>query len=100
MLDECTNATSVDVEELLFETARDLGITILTVTQRPHLTQLYTQELRMLDGAGHWELCELKPCNPEEACITKDSGEPYTQLPDKSTNPKVSTSALLLYNSV
>ena len=49
----------MDVEELLFETARDLGITLLTVTQRPHLTQLYTQELRMLDGAGHWQLCDI-----------------------------------------
>ena len=43
VLDECTNATSVDVEELLFETARDLGITLITVTQRPHLTKLITQ---------------------------------------------------------
>jgi hypothetical protein len=61
VLDECTNATSVDVEEQLFAQARQLGITIITVSQRAALTKLYRQELKLLDGDGHWELCDLEP---------------------------------------
>lgn len=60
VLDECTNATSVEVEERLFQHAKSLGITIITVTQRPALTKLYKHELKLLDGNGHWELCELE----------------------------------------
>ena len=37
VLDECTNATSVDVEEALFEHAARLGITLITITQRTAL---------------------------------------------------------------
>ncbi len=36
-LDECTNATSADVEEALYAHARQLGITLVTVTQRTAL---------------------------------------------------------------
>lgn len=60
VLDECTNATSVEVEEKLFLHAKSLGITIITVTQRPALTKLYKNELKLLDGHGHWEMCELE----------------------------------------
>lgn len=33
VLDECTNATSVDVEERLYQHAAGLGITLVTITQ-------------------------------------------------------------------
>jgi ABC-type uncharacterized transport system fused permease/ATPase subunit len=59
VLDECTNATSLDVEHQLYEHARSLQITIITVTQRPALTSLHQQELKLLDGRGHWQLCNL-----------------------------------------
>lgn len=59
ILDECTNATSVDVEQQLYEHAQKLGITIITVTQRPALVRHHKQELRLLDGEGHWQLCDL-----------------------------------------
>lgn len=39
VLDECTNATSVDVEEALFEHAARLGITLITITQRTALVR-------------------------------------------------------------
>ena len=38
-LDECTNATSADVEEALYAHARQLGITLVTVTQRTALVR-------------------------------------------------------------
>jgi hypothetical protein len=60
VLDECTNAVSTDVERSLFEHAMSLGCTLITVTQRPALTHLHRLELQLLDGAGHWQLCELE----------------------------------------
>ena len=51
VLDECTNATSVDVEEQLYQHAASLGITLVTVTQRTALVKYHGAELR-LDGEG------------------------------------------------
>jgi len=59
VLDECTNATSVDIEHLLYQQAQDLGITIITVSQRPALVKYHTSELRVLDGDGDWELRKI-----------------------------------------
>lgn len=56
VLDECTNATSVDVEEHLYQEAASLGITLITITQRTALVKYHTAELRLLDGSGDWEL--------------------------------------------
>ncbi|KVI04747.1 AAA+ ATPase domain-containing protein, partial [Cynara cardunculus var. scolymus] len=54
VLDECTNATSVDVEEHLYRLARDMGIT------RPALIPFHSLELRLIDGEGKWELRSIK----------------------------------------
>ncbi|XP_059433464.1 ABC transporter D family member 1 isoform X1 [Corylus avellana] len=56
ILDECTNATSVDVEEHLYRLAKDLGITVVTSSQRPALIPFHSFELRLIDGEGNWEL--------------------------------------------
>ncbi|XP_022884514.1 ABC transporter D family member 1-like [Olea europaea var. sylvestris] len=56
ILDECTNATSVDVEEHLYSLANDLGITVITSSQRPALIPFHSLELRLIDGEGKWEL--------------------------------------------
>ncbi|KAL8188587.1 hypothetical protein R6Q57_029875 [Mikania cordata] len=60
ILDECTNATSVDVEEHLYRLARDLGITVITSSQRPALIPFHSMELRLIDGEGKWELRSIK----------------------------------------
>ncbi|PIN18935.1 Long-chain acyl-CoA transporter, ABC superfamily [Handroanthus impetiginosus] len=56
VLDECTNATSVDVEEHLYRLASDAGITVITSSQRPALIPFHSVELRLIDGEGKWEL--------------------------------------------
>ncbi|KAK4430578.1 ABC transporter D family member 1 [Sesamum alatum] len=56
ILDECTNATSVDVEEHLYRIASNLGITVMTSSQRPALIPFHSVELRLIDGEGKWEL--------------------------------------------
>ncbi|CAI9109451.1 OLC1v1009273C1 [Oldenlandia corymbosa var. corymbosa] len=56
ILDECTNATSVDVEEHLYRLANEMGITVITSSQRPALIPFHALELRLIDGEGKWEL--------------------------------------------
>ncbi|GMP54406.1 hypothetical protein CsSME_00019597 [Camellia sinensis var. sinensis] len=56
ILDECTNATSVDVEEHLYRLASNMGITVVTSSQRPALIPFHSTELRLIDGEGKWEL--------------------------------------------
>ncbi|KAK1277761.1 ABC transporter D family member 1 [Acorus gramineus] len=56
ILDECTNATSVDVEEHLYRLANEMGITVVTTSQRPALIPFHSTELRLIDGEGKWEL--------------------------------------------
>lgn len=60
ILDECTNATSVDVEEHLYRLAKDSGITVVTSSQRPALIPFHSSELRLIDGEGKWELRSIQ----------------------------------------
>ncbi|KAJ0976938.1 hypothetical protein J5N97_012412 [Dioscorea zingiberensis] len=61
ILDECTNATSIEVEEHLYRIATEMGITVITSSQRPALIPFHSMELRLVDGEGKWELCSIKP---------------------------------------
>jgi ABC-type uncharacterized transport system fused permease/ATPase subunit len=56
---QCTNATSVDIEDLLYRTAATMGIKVMTVSQRPALVRHHQQELHLSDGRGDWILREL-----------------------------------------
>jgi len=60
VLDQCTDAVSVDVEEALYDQARKLGVTIITISQRPGLMGHHEQQLSLLDGNGGWSLKNKK----------------------------------------
>lgn len=60
ILDECTNATSVDVEEHLYKLASSMGITVVTISQRPALIPFHSMELKLVDGEGGWELRSIR----------------------------------------
>ena len=49
ILDECTDAVSVDVERRLYEAAVELGITCITVSKRLALEEFHEQEVRLGD---------------------------------------------------
>ncbi|CAL5222677.1 g5077 [Coccomyxa viridis] len=61
VLDECTNATSVDIEEHLYRHAAKLNITLVTITQRAALLKYHSVELRLVDGEGDWQLRAIVP---------------------------------------
>jgi len=68
VLDECTSAVSADVEDAIYRFAKDLGITIFTVSHRLAL-QRHHDFLLQLDGRGHWTFTAIKhdpPSVPSE----------------------------------
>ncbi|MES1909859.1 MAG: hypothetical protein MHM6MM_002550 [Cercozoa sp. M6MM] len=58
ILDECTSAVSVDVEHNLYSTAREMGMSLITISHRPSLWKYHERVLDM-DGRGGWKVSKM-----------------------------------------
>ncbi|KAJ2162546.1 ATP-binding cassette long-chain fatty acid transporter pxa2 [Coemansia sp. RSA 552] len=60
IMDECTSAVSMDIEEIMYTHATSLGITLLTVSHRQSLWQYHNYILEY-DGQGGYVFSKLDP---------------------------------------
>ncbi len=57
LLDECTSAVSIDVEERLYKAAHQAGTSCITLSQRLSLPEFHARELRVGENtANGWTL--------------------------------------------
>ncbi|KAK3838500.1 MAG: ABC transporter transmembrane region 2-domain-containing protein [Linnemannia elongata] len=59
ILDECTSAVSSDVEGLMYNHAKDEGITLITISHRPALFKYHLHLLKLTGDHGHWEFSTI-----------------------------------------
>jgi len=60
ILDECTSAVSSDVEGGIYEHAKSMGITLITISLRPSLMKYHTRMLTLSgDGTGGYTLSKI-----------------------------------------
>lgn len=79
ILDECTSAVSLQMEERLFLTCRRMGITLITISHRPAL-QEYHNRMLVLDGNGGWSLEHLDQSGQEEYAVVGKTREEALEI--------------------
>ncbi|KAG1772010.1 ABC transporter transmembrane region 2-domain-containing protein [Suillus placidus] len=84
ILDECTSAVSSDVEGQMYEHAKALGITLITISLRPSLTKYHTHILTLTgDGTGSWTFNRI--ATPRG--LTEGRGESGLATPPSESEP-------------
>ncbi|KAM0664718.1 hypothetical protein ACQRIU_006576 [Beauveria bassiana] len=58
ILDECTSSVTLETEKIMYEHAKALGITLMTVSHRRSLWKYHTHILQF-DGQGHYVFTKL-----------------------------------------
>lgn len=85
ILDECTSAVSIDVEGKMYRYARELGITLFTVSHRPSLF-VHHEYLLRFDGHGNYE---FGPLNQQSTDPFAFAGKPQdSSISKEETRPK------------
>ncbi|KAH6623026.1 ABC transporter transmembrane region 2-domain-containing protein [Chaetomium tenue] len=71
ILDECTSSVTLETEKVMYDTAKELGITLMTVSHRRSLWKYHTHILQF-DGQGHYVFSRL---DPEKRMALEDEKE-------------------------
>ncbi|KAF9973410.1 ATP-binding cassette sub- D member 3 [Actinomortierella ambigua] len=79
ILDECTSAVSMDIEAIMYEHARAVGITLFTVSHRSSLIRHHEYLLRF-DGEGHYQFRKLGNEDLQAAAFGFGHGKTKKQL--------------------
>lgn len=58
ILDECTSSVTLEIEKIMYDEAKRLGITLMTVSHRRSLWK-YHKNILQFDGQGGYVFCEL-----------------------------------------
>lgn len=58
ILDECTSSVTLEIEKVMYETAKKLGVTLMTVSHRRSLWQ-YHKKILQFDGQGDYIFTDL-----------------------------------------
>ncbi|KAI0479382.1 ABC transporter transmembrane region 2 [Xylariaceae sp. FL0804] len=58
ILDECTSSVTLETEKVMYETAKALGVTLMTVSHRRSLWKYHSRILQF-DGQGHYVFTRL-----------------------------------------
>ena len=58
ILDECTSAITLEDEHILYSKARDMNVTLFTISHRQSLFKFHDYYLKF-DGEGGWSFTEL-----------------------------------------
>ena len=58
ILDECTSSVTLEIERVMYETAKGLGITLMTVSHRRSLWK-YHDKILQFDGQGNYIFTKL-----------------------------------------
>lgn len=63
ILDECTSAVSVDIEDKMYNQAKKLGITLITVSHRNTLCKFHDYIVRFKENSISFEKMDLDEIN-------------------------------------
>jgi len=89
VLDECTSAVSLDVEGFLYTRAKELGISLITVSHRPSLWRFHEKVLKF-DGHSGYEFRDIK--TEDIPTLTFSVGETHKLHTPSVTEDCLSTS--------
>jgi len=84
ILDECTSQVSVDIEGIMYNYAKRVGITLFTVSHRPSLYKYHDYLIRF-DGEGNYQFTKLVQDDISEAfSFGHGKSQPSEQYQDGS----------------